>query len=626
MRRRIFLASIASLALTGQAGASVEITSAATSNMNCAAGVCTPTAKKAVLNATDLANMLASGDVTVKTGAGAVTITVSQSFSWTSANRLTLDAMKTVSFKAPVMVAGPGAVTITTDDGGSGGDLIFFSGASLSFLDLSSSLVVNGASYTLVNDIATLASDVAANPSGDYALAKDYDARPDGVYPSSPVGSDFSGSFEGLGHTISHLSISDTTINVNVGLFAKTVGGTLRDVTMHGAQMQGGGNAMGILVGYDDGNSTIDDVTVAGTLTSGVEVGGIAGFNYGTIMNSHAAVTISDGGVDVGGVAGDSVGSILDSDAAGSVTGGIWVGGLAGYSQTLISDSHSSAVVTATNTGETGGLVGYLNVGTIQRSYATGNVSNNFTAPQAPPHKETNHLGGLVGFSSGQIIQSHATGSVTANTLSGEKPSVAGGLVGFLTNPGSSIAQSYAIGNVQLDRGDAGGLVGVVSSASTVSRSFATGSARVSDKRQGFTGGFAGNNEGAIDEVYALGSSSSANAANGAAGGLVGENTGTIGQAYSTGVVVAPVLTGGSIGEDNAASGNLASLYWDLDTSGVSDPSKGAGNIANDPGITGLTTTQLQSGLPAGFDPSVWGESPSINSGLPYLLANTPPK
>jgi hypothetical protein len=37
-----------------------------------------------------------------------------------------------------------------------------------------------------------------------------------------------------------------------------------------------------------------------------------------------------------------------------------------------------------------------------------------------------------------------------------------------------------------------------------------------------------------------------------------------------------------------------------------------------------LTTIQLQSGLPTGFDPSIWGEDPSINGGLPYLLGLAP--
>jgi hypothetical protein len=37
-----------------------------------------------------------------------------------------------------------------------------------------------------------------------------------------------------------------------------------------------------------------------------------------------------------------------------------------------------------------------------------------------------------------------------------------------------------------------------------------------------------------------------------------------------------------------------------------------------------LTTEQLQSGLPAGFDPTIWGENAGINGGLPYLLNNSP--
>jgi hypothetical protein len=63
-----------------------------------------------------------------------------------------------------------------------------------------------------------------------------------------------------------------------------------------------------------------------------------------------------------------------------------------------------------------------------------------------------------------------------------------------------------------------------------------------------------------------------------------------------------------------------------MDASGIGNPSQGAGNIANDPGITGLSDTQLKSGLPAGFDKSIWKEKSAINGGNPYLIANPPPK
>ena len=40
--------------------------------------------------------------------------------------------------------------------------------------------------------------------------------------------------------------------------------------------------------------------------------------------------------------------------------------------------------------------------------------------------------------------------------------------------------------------------------------------------------------------------------------------------------------------------------------------------------MNGLTTQQLQSALPTGIDPAIWGDEPNINNGYPYLLANPP--
>jgi len=65
--------------------------------------------------------------------------------------------------------------------------------------------------------------------------------------------------------------------------------------------------------------------------------------------------------------------------------------------------------------------------------------------------------------------------------------------------------------------------------------------------------------------------------------------------------------------------------YWDTDTSGVTDLSEGSGNIPDEPGISGLTSQQLKSGLPAGFDPAVWREKRRINRHFPYLVLNPPP-
>ncbi len=163
--QHLFVAAVAALLATS-AQASVQISSSPTQNMNCADGVCSPTAKKANLNATDLANMLATTDVKVVTGSGAVTIGILSPLTWASTNRLTLDANESVNIKAPVVVEGTAGLTIITNDGGTGGDLIFYGKGNVTFWDLSSSLAINGNSYTLVGDIASLAVDIANNPSG----------------------------------------------------------------------------------------------------------------------------------------------------------------------------------------------------------------------------------------------------------------------------------------------------------------------------------------------------------------------------------------------------------------------------------------------------------------------------
>src|SRR5581483_5164798 len=162
--------AVALLAGWSAARADLEISNHPTLNVSCSAGVCTATAEKARLNVSDLANMLASGDVAVRTGGVTGDIELRQPLSWTSASRLTLDAKRSVEIDRPMSVTGSGALTLVTNDGGKDGEFIVLpERGSVQFWDLNSSLVINGQSYTLVGDIKTLAADIAANPSGFYA-------------------------------------------------------------------------------------------------------------------------------------------------------------------------------------------------------------------------------------------------------------------------------------------------------------------------------------------------------------------------------------------------------------------------------------------------------------------------
>jgi hypothetical protein len=186
------------------------------------------------------------------------------------------------------------------------------------------------------------------------------------------------------------------------------------------------------------------------------------------------------------------------------------------------------------------------------------------------------------------------------------------------------ILRCLASGKISFFTGNSvGGLVG--ESQGVIAESVADVRLTVSGSR--YAGGLAGANFGIIKSSYAEHSLAVKNSSEGAVGGLVGTNdvNGQIESSFAAGQMNFKTsgVAGGLIGTDEARSGSVASSYWDLNL-GINDPHRGAGNVKDDPGITGLTTEQFQSGLPDGFDPKTWGSDPKINSGYPYLLANPP--
>ena len=207
--------AMAVVLMAPRAEAVVTISSDATMNMSCSGGVCSPTKNSAVLNVSSLQTMLSSGNATVTTtGPGKVQasdIVLDAALSWSSSSALALSAAKTIAFNASVSVKGKGGLTL--NDAGTE-SLAFHDGAHVQFSNLSSALTINGNAYVLVGTVAELASGADANPTGYFALAANYNAAGDGTYPSAPVqnpGNWFTGVFEGLGNTISNLTIVDGT-------------------------------------------------------------------------------------------------------------------------------------------------------------------------------------------------------------------------------------------------------------------------------------------------------------------------------------------------------------------------------------------------------------------------------
>jgi hypothetical protein len=569
--------ALALLALPTAAQAMLQISKHKTQNMDCSGGVCTPTAQDAVLNVNDLTAMLAAGDLKVVAGGEATNIKVAAPFTWANRSLLTLSAYKSVLVNAAITAAGRGSLTVLTNTSGQGGDFVLSDIGSVTFWSLRSKFILNGEAYTLVGDIATLASDIAANPSGLYALAKDYDAHADGPYARSPILTVFTGTFLGLGHTISNLSIlNGNTTDKQIGLFYELgTDSVLSDLNLASVSFELGATSdpeahVGALAGVARGR--ISHATISGTLstTFDVKVGGLIGQNYGVISASNARATFSAKFGYPGGLVGDNWGTLSDCSAlstieasaggglvlsnegqisgchaSGSIIAQGGAGGLAGYSQGSINDSSSSVSIVSL-TGQAGGLVEELNAGSIERSFATGSMTNQMAVRRRTPgisahdgaqKSPTIILGGLVGWSYlGRISESYSTGNA-AGVQPGHHghSSKVGGLLGYQLGEGS-IYQSYSIGAVGLNRG----------------------------------------------------------------------------------------YLGGVIGYDAAPSGSNNTVFWDLETSGVSDPGKGAGNIVYDKGLKGITDKGLHE-LPKGFDPNVWAVNPAINNGYPYLISNPPP-
>ena len=248
------------------------------------------------------------------------------------------------------------------------------------------------------------------------------------------------GEFDGNGHTISHLSFNSSFV-CYVGLFGYLAsGGKVTQVGVEKVNIASPENVGG-LVGYNRG--TVSNCYSTGKVAGNDTVGGLVGWNYdGDVTDSHSSVTVTGYG-DVGGLAGRNDDTVGDSYSTGSVTGTWGTGGVVGHNwEGTVINSYSTGNVTGASW--TGGLVGYNYKGAVSNSYSTGTIIGGTI-------NGTSGTGGVVGGSIGTVSNSYSTGSITGEGS-------VGGVVGFNGNDGT-VSNSYSTGSVtgQLD---IGGLVG----------------------------------------------------------------------------------------------------------------------------------------------------------------------
>jgi len=362
-------------------------------------------------------------------------INVNDAVSWSSNSVLELIAQRDINFNAAVTATGATAGLKLTYAGD------YKVKAPITLSGSSSTLNINGNNYTLIRSMSQLDlldgqnsvtnSGTARQHNGYYALAQDLDAAGTTYVRSLLGGSSsttFLGTFAGMGHTISNLTINAAG---GAGLFGLIgAGSVVRDLGMVGGSIYGASGDVGAIAGRSSGG-TINNVYATGMTVGGTtRIGGILGYlNGGMLSNSYSNVTVVGGNSSSGGLVGTNSGSISNSYAEGEISAG----------------------------GLVGGLVGTNNAGaSITQSYASGNVIGSFGGSRA---------GGLVGLNSGAISYAYATGAVSGDSL-------VGGLVAW-NYPGGSISNAYASGNVTLVVNPAlsgtyaGGLIGSDSSTTT---------------------------------------------------------------------------------------------------------------------------------------------------------------
>ncbi|MBN2588714.1 MAG: SUMF1/EgtB/PvdO family nonheme iron enzyme [Sedimentisphaerales bacterium] len=195
-----------------------------------------------------------------------------------------------------------------------------------------------------VSDIILLGESLS-DYDKHFILTDDIDldpSLPGGQIFSQAVIPVFKGAFNGNSHTISNLVIEGDSY---LGLFG---------VLQSGAEVM---------------NLGIVDVNIVGT---GEYVGGLSGFNSGTVAQCYST-GVTDGFRYVGGLVGsNSFGTVNRCFTNGTIIGPTYIGGLVGFNlEGSLSNSYSTCEIA----GGGGGLVGYTENSYIFHCYSAGLVT-----------------------------------------------------------------------------------------------------------------------------------------------------------------------------------------------------------------------------------------------------------
>ncbi len=184
------------------------------------------------------------------------------------------------------------------------------------------------------------------------------------------------------------------------------------------------------LFGYVGSDGTVRSLTVKGSVSGNRYVGGIAGYNAGTVSDCENEAEIV-GNTYVGGIVGGNSGTVEDCYNGSSVMGTECVGGIVGDNTGVISSDINVGKLSASSYA--GGVVGRSagNKAKLTSCVNAGEISASTSA---------RYVGGVVGDTSATIKNCYNYASVSASGIS------IGSVIGNLTATDSDSGKIYNVG------------------------------------------------------------------------------------------------------------------------------------------------------------------------------------
>jgi len=247
--------------------------------------------------------------------------------------------------------------------------------------------------YT-ADDLDNLRNDL----SGKYIVMNDIDLADFNNGEWVPIGSSdngFKGVFDGNGYAIHNMKITESA-SEGVGLFCRISNAEVKNTGLTDAnidlQDESEMQAIGIICGFSDGSTTINNCFAKGKITADSPflssyIGGICGYNTGTstltITNCFNKSNISKA-AHVGGILGNkfwpnTVAIISNCYNTGNITAIVYAGGIVGNARATISNCYNSGNISTSIAEQTdtyaAGIIALAGSNSkVNDSYNTGNI------------------------------------------------------------------------------------------------------------------------------------------------------------------------------------------------------------------------------------------------------------